>query len=156
MDPERVTPEHLVAIAHHQEAFEVLAMVYEIADEVIRRGRPAPPPEHSDSYGTHEKLQTWWSHSPTVAATYALTNWELGWMVFRDSAVLFPDGKPGVPRITAGASAPWGTLETLPSSVKEQLAEARFQLIGRGDLSGNTAERIWRLVYPRTFSRAHL
>jgi hypothetical protein len=68
--------------------------------------------------------------------------------VFRDSTENFSDGKPGVPRIAAGASAAWGTLERLPPAVKEHLAEARFRLIGKGDLSGNTAERIWRLVYP--------
>jgi hypothetical protein len=49
MDPERVTPEHLVAITHHQAAFKALAQVYEIADEVICRNRTAPPPEHSAS-----------------------------------------------------------------------------------------------------------
>lgn len=144
VDPERVTPEHLVAVAYHAEAVAALERVYELADLAVAGGWAAPPPGHSGRYGT----ETWWTYPPRPPDVPHLGRWELAWHVFRESTQLFPDGRRGVPRIAAGAAADWGTLHTISSSTKDRLASEGFQLFEKGDLRGNTRERIWRLAYP--------
>jgi hypothetical protein len=149
MPIDRVTPEHLVAIAHYK-AFDALEEVYAAADAfVCNECAAAPPADHYGTYGNEPNLQSWWNHSLTIPASDPIARWDLGWNVFRDSPRLFYDGRPGVPRITAGASADWGTLSTLAPTMKDRLANAGFHLLGRGDAKpANTLERIWRFIYP--------
>ena len=36
MDPERITPEHLVALAHHYDADQAISLVCQIASDRVR------------------------------------------------------------------------------------------------------------------------
>ena len=150
MPIDRVTPEHLVATAHHKEAFDALEEVYAAADTFLCNGEWADPlPDHYKTYGQGPS-QSWCRHSWTIPPSGSTAGWFLGWAVFRDSARMFYDGSPGVPRIAAGASAlaeEPGTLKALAPATKDRLAHVQFQLLGRDDTKESKRERIWRLIY---------
>jgi hypothetical protein len=153
MPIDRVTPEHLVAIAHHKEAFDALEEVYAAADAFVWNARGgAPPPDHHKTYGQEGPgLQYWWHHTWPSEASGPIADWFLGWAVFRDSSRAFYDGRPGVPRIAAGASAvrdAAGTLGELAPATKDRLAKDRFHLLGQDDMKVSKRERIWRFTYP--------
>jgi hypothetical protein len=144
MDPDRVTPEHLVAFAHHKEAFAALELVCEQADANVAEAWAHPD---ADSTG-YKAGETWWvypasSHEPSVGA-----GWSFAWHLFEDSTRIFRDGRAGAPRFAAGVSATRGKLSTLTDAAGDELRNAEFELFSKGDLKYGDWDYVWRLAYP--------
>jgi hypothetical protein len=149
MDPERVTPEHLVAFAHHREAFSALELVTEEADAFVAQFWTEPEPKHHDSYGKDlYRRSSWWSYPMREAHRDVLPDWGLDWNLFRDARAIFPEGRPGVPRFTAGASADSGELAKIDPDAADRLRALGFELTAKERLSANGWDRIWRCAYP--------
>lgn len=145
MDPERITPEHLVAFAHHREAFEALELVCEIAAAFVA---DAWAPLDPEQYGSRSRGESWWLYPSGRAGEPTSQQWAFAWHLFHDASSIFTDGRRGVPRLTTGASGDPGTLAHLAAEKLEQVREAGFQPIPKEALISNSSDRIWRLAYP--------
>jgi hypothetical protein len=144
MDPDRVTPEHLVALNHHAEALEAFRLVCDAADAFVQQNWTRPDAGHADHYGEDER---WWGYPPTKPDSEMLRAWDFSWSVYMRSQI-FLDGRKGVPRLAAGLGAEFGAMQTLDASVTSRLREADFVLYGKRNLRNNSRDRIWRVAYP--------
>lgn len=146
MDPERVIPEHLVALAYHTEALEALALVWECADDYVNR--------HWSSHGTAHTGTQWgetWhkypSHPQEVSALRRYS--EFSWSVFHNGAQYFRNGRRDVPLMVAGAGWDEAAARSIEDSAKEILRRDGFALLfSKEQVWIGGGARIWRLAYP--------
>jgi len=141
MAPERITPEHLVAFAHHLEAMEALQAVCDVAaDAVAERWKPTEPMHRGDDW-------IWGYTAPDGGET--LHGWKITWRRFDNSdKATLPDGRRGVPRFVAGLNAPAGALSSLDPAAREQLRRAGFTLLPAVDLRWKDHDYIVMTAYP--------
>jgi hypothetical protein len=144
MDPDRLTPEHLVAFDHHKEAFSALSLVCEQADAYVVRAWARPDPDYS-GYSAGE---TWWVYPLSPKGPSVAQAWKFAWHLFEDSTRIFRDGRAGAPRFAAGASAARGELMTLPASKRDALRDGDFELLSKPELKYGEYDYVWRLAYP--------
>ena len=139
VDPDRVTPEHLVALSRYHEAKAALALVCEIATDVVRSqwAEPLSPRKGSDTAWTYQ-----WRPEDQPPAGFAPR-----WIWFSEGAPFFLE-RPGAGRFTVGIGAAPGHLAALDHHTREQLEEAGFLILGSGDLRGIHYENIWKVAYP--------
>lgn len=152
MDPEQLTPVHLVALANHREAVIALDRVCEIAaEEVGRRWNDA---DSSGSYPPRgSRSESWWNYPkhPRGGDTPAkAADWNFDWQLFDDSSYLFKDGRPGVPCFAVGMAAgadkkAAGALDTL---TQQLLEDSRFEILPLGSTVTRNFEYAWRRAYP--------
>jgi len=144
MDPEKLTPEHLVAFAHHTEAVEALRMICEQADAYVTELWTRPGQDHTDTrWG-----ETWHLYPSHRAGDPPVSDWTFAWSLFPDSSQYFRDGRNGVPRLVAGANAQPGELQTVGDLARTQLRKDGFQLLAKGGMWSGKGDKIWRLAYP--------
>lgn len=142
MDPDRVTPEHLVALSHHAEASRAVERCCGVAAAVLsghgwslQPGPAAPAQERTWTYG--------WPTADGVE-----TGWKLRWILFTDSNRIAFAHRPGATRFTAGVGAGVGQLRTLAADTQDRLRQTGFELLGANDLPGVKFENIWRTAFP--------
>jgi hypothetical protein len=147
MDPDRVTPVHLVALANWQEAWEALVAVSDEAALQIASqwndpvGEPyVDSQERSFEYPAPRRDQ---STVPDFGA------WGLMWSRFGDSNVYLTDGRPAVPCFLAGANAQGGgALGQVTAERLESAERAGFRILKRGSGIRSENEYIVRVAYP--------
>ena len=145
MDPERITAEHLVAFAHHKEAFEALDLLCSAATaHIAAQWAPLAP----EQYGSRSGSISWWMFPTCRDGMMPLEGREFDFNLFRDSTGCFRDGRPGVPVFTVGTSGEPGTIAALDAETADALADAGFQLLPKASLLSNNWDRIWRRAYP--------
>jgi hypothetical protein len=145
MDPDRLTAEHLVAFAHHKEAFEALELVCSAAiSDVAQMWGPLAPEQYNSRYGN----TSWWMFPTSRPGGTPVAAREFELDLFRDSSSCFRDGRPGVPVFTVGTSGEPGTVSTIDPETADELTRAGFQLLPKASLLSNSWDRIWRRAYP--------
>ena len=145
MDPDRVTPEHLVALAHYKEALAALELVCEQADGYVTEAWAHPDPDYTASWGG----ETWWDYPASPDGPSVVGDWTFAWHLFIDSSRIFRDGRVGVPRFAAGVRTTRGQLAaTLKDAAADELRKAGFELFEKGDVKHGSWDAVWRLAYP--------
>ena len=84
MDPERISAEHLVAFAHHKEAFEAFELLCQLAVAYVAEHWAPLSPEQ---YGSRQGNTSWWMFPTTRGSGIPLENREFDLDVYRDSSL---------------------------------------------------------------------
>jgi hypothetical protein len=117
MEPEVITPVHLVALAEYQRAIDGIKTVLEIASGHIDR-EWATRTEFDTHYGKPNYRVGYWECHPEAKRGHEAADWGPVWFdwVLRESDVGIEGSRGGVPVFTAGLSAqladPIVTVET--------------------------------------------
>jgi hypothetical protein len=139
VDPDRITPEHLVALSHYHEANTALGLVCAITSDLVRL-------EWGDAEaGRRSGVSTWtyqWRPGDEPPPGFAPR-----WMWWQDAPPFFRE-RPGVGRFTVGLGAETGHLAAIDHPTHEKLEDAGFLILPSGDLRGIDYENIWKMAYP--------
>jgi hypothetical protein len=149
MDPEQLTPVHLVALANYQEAREALDLVCDAAAAWIDKSWNEQTRGQWPQTGTAR--ERWWSYANHARDTPPIAvdeRWGWSWEVIYDSAWIFPDRRVGVPCIGAGMTADRGSIATLEQRSQDRLLDAEFELRDKTRTRSTENEYVWRIVYP--------
>ena len=153
MDPDQLTPVHLVALANHREAVRALDQLCHIADEEVIRQWNA---RDKDSHGWYPKSRptlSWWVYPGHSRESDSHSNdelWWCEWQYMRDAAEHFADGRPGVPCFVAGMTAEASSAnEVLPlaESTRERVEQAGFE-IAQTSSGPDSWHHVWLHAYP--------
>jgi len=155
MDPDQLSPVHLVALANYREALSTLDRVCDIAaEEVSRRWNQGELPGRWPSTGPRsEKSARWWPYPsyPIGGSAPGVSDaWSWDWEQLDDSASVLLDGRPGVPCFSVGMAAEVkdGAMATLTDAQRAALEQAAFSLLALGDTNSRNYEYVWRIAYP--------
>lgn len=150
MDPEQLTPVHLVALANHHEAVQALEHICHIADEdVIRRWNARTSHDWAPRRGNPSV--SWWTYPMHSRESKRLVDagpWYCEWQYMRSTADQFTDGRPGVPCFVAGmtAEAAARAAVALSETTRKRLKQAGFDIVLAAGSGGY--DRVWCRAYP--------
>ena len=154
MDPEQLSPVHLVALANYREALNALDRICDIAaEEVSRRWNQGEPPGRWPSIGPRsQKTSRWWPYPscPMGGSAAVSDDWSWDFEQLDDSASVLLDGRAGVPCLTVGmsAEAESGAMAALGDAQRAALEQAGFSLLALGDTTSDKYVYVWRVAYP--------
>jgi hypothetical protein len=155
MDPDRVTPLHMVALANYREALRTLEALWNATAEKMPElwsTAVAPYESGRGDGGTvsdkHWGYPTSRSSEPSLRLSEPWETWGLYWGRIIDSAQILRDGRPGVALLFAGVGTErQGSLAALGEDRQDRLRNLRFRLLdARSAKTSN--EHIWRVAYP--------
>jgi hypothetical protein len=161
MDPDRVTPLHLVALANYREALRALeALCNATAEKVANLWNASDPPYESTIRGDARTVwqKNWAYPTSRRGETPALLPeawraWGLSWGRFIDSAQLLRDGRPVYHFSLLG----WGRSSRAawpPSANMGRIASATSASGSYASSAKTRNEFIWRVGYPEDLLRA--
>lgn len=146
MDPDRITPVHLVALANYNEAWQALDVVTEWAASEVAARWSEPVGE---AYKTgHEWAWNFRASRADESPARDLGAWKPGFWRFADASEYLADGRAGVPCFLAGAQATQGAVKQFDERRAAALQDSGFRLLARGSGIRSKSDWVVRTIYP--------
>jgi hypothetical protein len=148
MDPDQLTPAHMIALANHKEALTALNIICDEAAAVVASSWPGGDWRPKPFKGPVP--ERWWRYPlPETQAEDQKDPWDFGWHLFLDSDSILRDGRAGAPCFLAGvAGDATGRIGDLSDGNVDTLRSKAFHILPEGATKAHKREYIWRVAYP--------